>query len=417
MTRSPLRLLRRGLAVVALSHLASATALAQQPASAPASPATATAAPAPAPTAPPAPPPVVAPPPKPSEPPPTPWYQRFELDAFVDAYWSINYNFPKPDVSAEVRALDQRNGFSLAWAGVNLGYPAAPVGGTISLRFGPAANLIAGPRESGYGIGFLKQAFVTWKATRRLTFDLGKFDTIIGGEVAESQLNPTYTRGLVFWLDQPVFHTGLRVGYAFTDTFGATLLAVNGWNNTVDNNTMKSFGLQLRYAPDGFSINLTYLGGPEQDETVTTTDAAGAETTKEVDGANRRWRHYVDLTATLAAGKRVNLILDGDYGVEDMGNDVFHKWGGVALTGRFAISEIFAAALRGEYHGDNYLFGSFMQHLVSGTLTLEAAIKKYLLIRFENRLDWAKEAIFKKGLGEVKNLEVTTLLGMVVKTN
>jgi hypothetical protein len=180
---------------------------------------------------------------------------------------------------------------------------------------------------------------------------------------------------------------------------------------------MKSFGLQLRYAPEGFSVALTYLGGPEQDETVTTTDASGAETTKEVEGANRRWRHFVDLTATLAAGRRITLYLDGDFGIEDMGNDVLRKWGGAALTGRVALSDIFAAALRGEYHGDTFAFGAFDQHLVSGTLTLEAAIKSYLLIRLENRLDWAKEAIFRKGLGELKELEVTTLLGAVLKTH
>jgi len=348
---------------------------------------------------------------------PAPWYSRFDVGAFVDAFWGINYNFPKPDSNDEVRAYDQQNGFSLAWAGGDISYPADPVGGTVSLRFGPAAAIYAGPNETDHGLAFLKQAYLSWKATRGLTIDLGKFDTIVGAEVAESQLNPTYTRGLVYWLDQPLFHTGLRVGYAFTEAFGATLVAVNGWNNTVDNNTMKTFGLQLRYAPEGFSVAIAYLGGPEQDETVTTTDATGAETTAEVDGANRRWRHFVDLTATLSAGERLTLMLDGDFGLEDMGNDVLHKWGGVALTGRVALSSALAAALRGEYHSDNFAFVDFRQHLVSGTLTLEAAIAKYLLIRLENRVDWAKEAIFKAGLSDLKHIEVTTLLGAVVKTN
>ncbi|HEX6767474.1 MAG TPA: hypothetical protein VF103_18375, partial [Polyangiaceae bacterium] len=73
------------------------------------------------------------------------WWESIEFRAFVDAYLNVNYNFPKPESPSNqvTHAYDPYNGFSLAWAGVDATYPAEPVGGTLSLRFGPSANRIA----------------------------------------------------------------------------------------------------------------------------------------------------------------------------------------------------------------------------------------------------------------------------------
>jgi hypothetical protein len=73
-----------------------------------------------------------------------------------------------------------------------------------------------------------------------LQIDFGKFDTWIGAEVADSQYNMTYTRSALF-TTQPLFHTGVRVDVAASDQLDLKVYAVNGYNNSIDNNAMKTF--------------------------------------------------------------------------------------------------------------------------------------------------------------------------------
>ncbi|MBV9949603.1 MAG: outer membrane beta-barrel protein, partial [Myxococcales bacterium] len=188
---------------------------AQAPAPPPPPPAPAPAAPAePAPPAtPPAAPPAAATPPAspatPAAPAPGNWWDKFSADAFVDAYGSINYNFPKPQgpiapFSAvggnAFHALDTAEGFSVNWAGVNVSYAADPIGFTASLRVGPGAIAYhAGTSDGAQGLQFVKQAYATWKVADKLTLDFGKWDQPYGSEVADSQLNMNYTRTLLWW--------------------------------------------------------------------------------------------------------------------------------------------------------------------------------------------------------------------------
>ena len=54
--------------------------------------------------------------------------------------------------------------------------------------------------------------------------------------------------------------------------------------------------------------------------------------------------------------------------------------------------------------------------LFTGTLTVDAAITKYLLVRVDNRIDAANEDVFPKGLSGASNSQITTTLGVVAKT-
>src|SRR5262245_14982747 len=93
--------------------------------------------------------------PAPAPPPPTgKWYDALTFGAFVDAYASVNYNFPKPASGNNLyRAFDTTNGFALSWVGLNASYDPDPVGGTLSLRFGPTATIYAGA-DAGNGLEY-----------------------------------------------------------------------------------------------------------------------------------------------------------------------------------------------------------------------------------------------------------------------
>jgi hypothetical protein len=392
------------------------------------------------------------------------WYDSIEFSAFVDAYASVNYNFPKPQYGKNVlRAHDYNNGFALSWVGVNASYPADPVGATISLRFGPTAHQIGAGCladdkahcDSGEGLENVKQAFASWRpggSDGMFTLDVGKFDTPFGAEVAESHLNMNYTRSMLY-ASQPVFHTGLRGTFLISDALDLKLLAVNGWNNSVDNNVGKSFGAQVNFHfknsddADLLGISVGYLGGPEHDDVLvvhcgagelfssSSTSCVSAPTNTEptqgvLDRASSNtdgWRHLIDLVVTANPIEELRLVLNADFGRDSFRNagdpnkfDAKNYYG-VLLGARYAVAEQFGVAARGEYFRDtNGFINPYPQNtqdLVGGTLTLDYLPADFLTIRLDNRLDWSSRKIFNSQIRDLVGSQFTTTLGVVAHTD
>lgn len=408
------------------------------------------------------------------------WTQAIEYRVFADAYAALNYGLPKPQTGPEdqTRAYDQTNGFSLAWAGVDVGHPADPVGGKLSLRFGPSAERYAHscgsttvPCDSDIGLTPVKQAYASWRpggADSSLLLKLGKFDTIYGAEVAESQDNIDYTRGLLYWLGQPLFHTGLLAEWDASRSFVLTGMVVNGYNNTVDNNSGKSVGLQAKLrlpkAPatddDVLVASLGYLGGPEHDDVevidcprdevvdpasgcVSSPGSLGDRYVRDRAKSNTAGlRHLVDLVVNWAPTDEVLVVANGDFGVDSARapvapgapfSDTFEskKWWGVMLAARYAVAPAFSIGVRGEYVDD--IDGYLLQReelttvsgvtivggtkLASGTLTLRANAGKNLSVALDNRFDWADHAVFHSGVRDTSSTQITSTLGVVVTTD
>jgi hypothetical protein len=393
------------------------------------------------------------------------WYETFAFRVFADSYFSLNYNAPKPQSSGNsvIRAFDTSNGFAVAWAGFDISHAAEPIGGTVSLRFGPSAqrynSSCVGKCDADYGLQNVKQAFASFRPGGKgspLTLDFGKFDTIYGAEVAESQDNINYTRGVLYWLGQPAFHTGLRANLAITNNLSARALVVNGWNNTIDNNTGKTFGAQLTaHAPrsdshEWIAASLGYLGGPERDDTINVQCPAGSVfdpdsengcspgTGKSSSGTVDRpgnnssgWRHFIDLLITSDPTDSLHLVLNADYATEKQRDGDFlttftaHSWLGAMLGARYLVCDKFAVAGRGEiYHDeDGVTTGSVYgipitgATIYTGTVTLDLLPSKNLLIRLDNRLDYSTKEMFPKGVRDLSGTLFTSTLGVVVTTN
>jgi len=405
-----------------------------------------------------------------------PWYDAFDGRVFADAYFAWNFNSPKPqlrendDVIAGnqvIRAFDSARGFALSWAGLDISHAAQPVGGTVSLRFGPSAKRYnssclstSGKCDANYGLENVKQAFASFRpggASGPVTIDFGKFDTIYGAEVAESQDNMNYTRGVLYWLGQPAFHTGLRATAELTPNVGLRALIVNGWNNTIDNNSGKTFGLQaIVHAPrdeshDWVSAALGYLGGPERDDTLAVTCAAGSvfdasspkgcspgtnrPTSGTVDHPSsntKGWRHFVDLLVTSDPSDALHVVFNADLGSESLRDSDFsanftaHTWLGAMLGARYLVLPVFAVAARGEFYKDKdgVTTGSVNGLAITGatistaTLTLDLLPTKNLLVRLDNRLDHSTKQIFPSGVhDDLTGSVFTSTLGVVVTTH
>jgi Putative beta-barrel porin-2, OmpL-like. bbp2 len=405
---------------------------------------------------------------EPEPPPPSePWYDAIQLRGFVDGYASINYNLPKPQTNADInapqhananrfRTFDRTNGLSLSWVGLDASYDPSPVGGTVQLRFGPSANLYADrvttDPDSNYGLEYVKQAFASWKPWSFARFDFGKFDTIYGAEVADSQDNMNYTRGILYQLGQPAFHTGLRAVFQVLPELDVTALAVNGWDRTIDNNVGKTYGLQVGFQPsDTFSAKLGWLGGPEQDDSTTVNcdaDTAydpttggcaaspgAAQQSYVVDRGGsddlKAWRHLIDLVVTYQPIQPLTLVVNADFGTEGLrdlkdSNVTRKQWYGGMLGARYQLTGVWAVAARGEYFRDpqGYRTGTNETNvsLATGTLTIEAKPTDNLILRLENRGDFVLTAdgskdLFQRKVRDAVSHQVTTTLGVVVTTN
>ena len=128
---------------------------------------------------------------------------------------------------------DRQDGFNLNAVKVALEKPLDEgtwsAGYKAELFFGPDAKGIPGADEFK-----LKQAYVALRAPlgNGLDFKIGRFDPIIGYEVADSYANPNFARSYGFALE-PLIHTGVLATYQFADWFGIAGGVANTDEDTV----------------------------------------------------------------------------------------------------------------------------------------------------------------------------------------
>lgn len=271
------------------------------------------------------------------------------------------------------------NGFGLNFVGGMVAYTGEKFGVTVDLRWGTGAPLLT-------PLAPVKQGYVTWLPTEKLSIDFGFFDTIFGAEVADEWENANYTRGALYFLRQPFNHMGARMGVELTDSLGFTLMLTNGGvfgGSPVDNNETPTIGWQFAIAPaDAFGL---YIGGNH--------GASG-------DNDNRSWENFFDWVMSISAGP-ITILLNGDYTTSPIAGEVAFLYG---HSGALIIdaTDKFSIGLRGEHlsgnseYRDN--FGDPYGFLATGTITLRYKPVEYLVISLEGRGEWtSRDIYFERG--------------------
>ncbi len=111
-------------------------------------------------------------------------------------------------------------GFGLNFVGGDVSYTGEKFAVTVGLRWGSGASQLS-------ALAPLEQGFVSWIPSEKLTLDFGWFNSIYGFEVADEWQNPTFTRGSLYFLQQPFNHLGLRVVARFNERVALKMLVVN----------------------------------------------------------------------------------------------------------------------------------------------------------------------------------------------
>jgi len=241
-----------------------------------------------------------------------------EIGGLVDVYY--DYYSTKPAGDAQYRNFDTKhNAFSLSMAEVWLAKAPTEdsrIGFKFKLNFGPAtSNFIHAFEPGGRPYQNIQEAYVSYLAPagKGLTIDAGVFTTPAGAEVIEAKDNMNYSRGLLFSLAVPYYHSGVRFTYAATDKVSFMAGLTNGWNNIEENNTGKTIMGSVTLKPTAkVTIVENYIFGPEQDD------------------SNDNFRHLSDTIFTFAASPKATFMVNYDYGKEGMGDDPSVHWQGIA---------------------------------------------------------------------------------------
>jgi putative OmpL-like beta-barrel porin-2 len=338
------------------------------------------------------------------------------LSGFVDAYYGQNFNNPATQTNG-LRFFDgATNQFGLNL--IELVVDKAPdpansrTGYHVALGFGQAMNAVNGS-EPKAGLGFdqyLKEAYFSYLAPvgKGLQLDVGKFVTPHGAEVIETKDDWNYSRGVLFSYAIPYYHYGLRAKYAFNDKYSLSGFLVNGWNNVIDNNTGKTYGLGFGWNPNKkFGVAQNYMWGPEEN------------------GLNKNLRQLSDTVITYSPTGKLSFIVNGDYGRGDrfITNTVTNTfsppvfWTGVAGYVKYAFTSNTALATRYEYYDDHdgFTTGTFLPtHVNEFTATYERLVAHHIISRFEFRRDMSNQPLFLKGSNPV--LDQNTLTAGLVFT-
>ncbi len=336
------------------------------------------------------------------------------VSGFVDAYYNYNANQP----SLRINSLRTFDGYSnqIALNLVELMVDKTPdasnsrTGYRIALGFGQAMNVVnaSDPGQLGFA-QYLKEAYFSYLAPvgKGLQIDVGKFVTANGAEVIETKDNWNYSRGLLFSYAIPYYHFGLRVKYAFSDKYSLTGFLVNGWNNVVENNTGKTYGLSVGWNPTKrVTFAQNYMAGPEG-----------------IDN-NSNWRQLWDTVATYSPNSKLSFMTNFDYGRGDrivtapgltlpslVSAPVF--WTGAAGYVKYAFHPNYALSARYEYYDDHNGFTTGSAQNIHGfTTTFEHSIASHILSRMEFRRDSSNQPSFVKG-SQAVNGQNTATAGVV----
>jgi hypothetical protein len=367
---------------------------------------------------------------KPTEPEKKGWFKDVKFSGFADFYYEHNFNRP-PDVDRArnrprrrppefadpvgvenaLRNFDFKHSeVALNLAELVIEKPAQSLGFRIDLNVGRTTDWVHNGEPGGRDWRLLQQIFLTYNTKNKYgdKIDFGKFVTHHGAEVIESKDNLNTSRSFLFAWAIPYYHTGLRYWHYMNKDQSNYLCfhVYQGWNNVLDNNGGKSFGVMYGFKPSAkVSVveNVT-IGKEPVDNPIRPT----------INGN----RFLSDTIITYNASDKTTYVLNVDYGRQSNTNTTLGvssaTWYGAAGYVKHALNDKQAWVIRIEYFRDKNGFSTgTAQSLREVTLTYEIKQNKHLLWRIEGRYDHSSNSVFLNRGGATKKSQTTLLVGAV----
>ncbi len=362
---------------------------------------------------------------------------RFTFSGYLDTYYFGNFNRPlfreNVGVNGAARAFDQRAGqFQLGLVQAKATYTSEKVDAVFDMAFGNNADLGNYGNSLSLNTGAatstalaIKQAYLTLKASSKLSFTVGQFGTHIGYEVIDAPVNYNYSLSNLF-NNGPFYHLGLKAQYAFSDRAYLMVGLVNNIDRSFDNNRAKGFIAQLFVSPaSGWNV---YLNTAVSNE-------ANVRTLNGNAGDDSTGTYSIfDLTTTYQISPKFFLGVNAAIGSQTGGYQQFNpyftgtsvrestSWGGVAVYGNYAISDKFGLGARYEVFdntgGARALTAADGSGVSVNSLTITGNITAadgHVLLKPELRIDSYSKDKFLDGDGQLQTGQTTLGMAAIFK--
>lgn len=295
---------------------------------------------------------------------------KVEVSGWISA--SYLHSFIDEDLTSTRTTAVRSDSFQLDQAVLNLGTQADEgFGGFVSIMLGEDADrLVNASYGEGDGDKFgVAEAYLTYQSGPWI-LRAGRYATLAGYEVASDSINPLLTRSLQFTAAEPFYHTGVRAGYAASDSatfyLGVANSAYGGFAN--DTNDQKTIEAGASFAlSDALLLGIYNYYGAEND----------------LGDVN-----YLDVVATFAATEKLTLALNVDWYQDDFG-DIVGTAGYVTyqLTDRWGTTVRLESLQRDFDEGAQYTINA-------ATVDIEFKPVPEFRLLMEARIDDADEDIF-----------------------
>jgi len=316
------------------------------------------------------------------------------LSGSVDAYYRYNFSDPPSGVTNSYTSFTKsNNSFELGMASIKADHSFGKVSATADLGFGRRAEDFSYNDASHPTLFAVKQLFVTYAASDKVKFTLGKWATHVGYELVDAYGNRNYSMSYLFSYG-PFFHTGVKADIAIK---GKTALMVGIANPTDQSTTVSSTKVaiaQLSTATkdDKLKAYLNYQGFSTPDVKVNQFDLVLMGTLSSKFSVN----YDGSIFSTKVAGASAN-------------------WWGSALYFNYDPKDKYGFTLRGEYFDDKKNVAGIGSDVLAFTLSANIKVD-HLTIIPEIRYDNASKAeIFTKADGTTTKSTASALLAVVYK--
>jgi Putative beta-barrel porin-2, OmpL-like. bbp2 len=318
------------------------------------------------------------------------------ISGYAEAYYQYDFNKPSDNNRPGfIYSHNRHNEFNLNLGFIKANYTAARVRANMAIAAGTYmnANYSAEP-------GVLKNIYeanagVKLSKKKNLWLDAGIMPSHIGFESAVSKDCWSLTRSILAD-NSPYFEAGAKLTY--TSDNGKWLLsgmALNGWQRItrVNGNSLMSWGSQIQYKPtDKVLLNYsTFIGTDKPDNA-------------------RLVRLFHNVYGIFNVTDKFGVTTGFDIGTEEKtpGSDDKNTWYSPVLILKYAISDKWAIAARGEYYSDEngVIIATGTPNGFKTTdfsLNIDHSPAKNVLVRVEARNLNSKDEIFVKPSGTTNN--------------
>jgi Putative beta-barrel porin-2, OmpL-like. bbp2 len=264
---------------------------------------------------------------------------HFTFSGYADFYYAYDNDNNGSDLRQFSVISPIRDQFRINIAQVTGKYLNDNIRGMLTLQFGDIPNYNWPPSPNQF-LQNIQEANVGFRPVKNLWVDAGYFLTHIGAEGIIPINNYLNTQALMTFYE-PIYQSGIRVFYDFSDKVYGSLYFLNGYNVLADNNLNKSGGMQFGVKPaKNLEIIYSNIFGNEQPQ-----------------GSPGKTRFYNDFVLKYAALKNLDFLLGADFATQQK-SDISDTVNSATLFSgllsvRYNFIKNFYLAARGEYYEDN----------------------------------------------------------------